>query len=491
MSEYLKNSKQKQNVVSQILGIREKSPPKLTRKPASVPTSVPTKTPTRKAVSAPAKIQTRAHAKAPTNAMILRLPTDIRNNIIGEYMDKLPSGYKLRDWIPVEKLLWRPLSENENAMNMIEERLEIDKDMSEEQYRINYLINNDERFIPPGEYNTVHWGSLSINKNAIDLIKKKIIDEDNLSPEEYNRLRENDRLDWAAIGLNSNPKAMELLKKKPSKIEWFTLCEQKNAMTFFINNKFKEEKLIMSRDPNRLFDMHGTKKLDWRMLSSNTAAIDIIKEHLHFEDTLPLEKYNYLDSGDKVDWWRLAANSKAMPLIKWLIDNYLQYENVVDDETNPLSRYTQHFDGLWRNLSKNPSAAKYLYENYPERIQWQPFSENTSEDAIKYLAERVELEKTMNLNTERNKIDWGNLSKNPNAFDILFANQDKIHWDKLCCNTNPKVMELIKNKFSQEPDTDTDEWVMMRAHEKLYWYGLSQNPAIFVKKYGRGKTGKS
>ena len=56
---------------------------------------------------------------------------------------------------------------------MIEERIEFDKTLSEDEYRERYLNNNDERLMPPGEYNTVHWGTLSINKNAIDLIKKK------------------------------------------------------------------------------------------------------------------------------------------------------------------------------------------------------------------------------------------------------------------------------------------------------------------------------
>lgn len=340
--------------------------------------------------------------------------------------------------------------------------------------------------MPPGEYNTVHWGTLSINKNAIDLIKKKIAEEDLLTINQYNELRNNDRLDWAAIGLNSNPVAMDLLNKKRSAIEWYTLSSQKNAVNLFIKDKFEAEKLIMATNPDILFNMHGTQKLDWSMLSSNSGAIKLIKEHLRFEDTIPFDKYIYLNGANKVDWCNLAKNTKAMPIIEKFISDYIQHEHVDDDESNPISRYTQHFGGLWHNLWENPSATKYLCDNYLNRIEWRPFSANTSKEAIPYLRQRIEIEKGLNLNhpDNYNKIDWDNLSRNPTAFELLDENRDKIHWDSLCCNTNSKVMTLIQNKFEHEPNVFSDEWALLRPRDKLYWYRLSQNPAIFIKKLG-------
>ena len=224
------------------------------------------------------------------------------------------------------------------------------------------------------------------------------------------------------------------------------------------------------------------------MLSSNTAAIELIKEHLLFEKSIPLDTYNYTDSANKIDWWELAKNPKAMPIIIKFIEDYIRYESVYDDESNPISRYTQHLDpGLWRGLSENPSATEYLYNNYRDRIQCQAFSANTSKEAIKYLQERIEIEKNLDLNhpNNYNKIDWRKLSSNPSAFELLDNNIDKIHWDKLCCNTNPKVMKLIERKFREEPDVFSDEWGLLRPHQKLYWYGLSKNPAIFSKKIGK------
>ena len=498
-SIYAKDSKNKVKTVERIFGIKDEqnNDKLLPLKPKRAHMSAPTKkariskhSPTKKPKSAPARILTNDPPKkiSPSRSMLYRLPDDVKGYIIDRYTDMLPFGYKLRDWIPINLILWRPLCENPNALTMIEERIEFDKTLSEDEYRERYLNNNDERLMPPGEYNTVHWGTLSINKNAIDLIKKKMEEEEHLTIDEYNRLRENDRLDWAAIGLNSNPNAMYLLNKKRSAIEWFTLSSQKNAMSLFIKDKFKAEKLIMATNPDILFSMHGTQKLDWRMLSSNTAAIELIKEHLLFEKSIPLDTYNYTDSANKIDWWELAKNPKAMPIIIKFIEDYIRYESVYDDESNPISRYTQHLDpGLWRGLSENPSATEYLYNNYRDRIQWQAFSANTSKEAIKYLQERIEIEKNLDLNhpNNYNKIDWGKLSSNPSAFELLDNNIDKIHWDKLCCNTNPKVMKLIERKFREEPDVFSDEWGLLRPHQKLYWYGLSKNPAIFSKKIGK------
>jgi uncharacterized protein YlzI (FlbEa/FlbD family) len=66
--------------------------------------------------------------------------------------------YKLRDWIPLDKLNWQNLSLNPNAIDLLRE--------------------NPHR---------IHWQNLSLNPNAIDL------------------LRENpDRIDWDYLSRNPN-----------------------------------------------------------------------------------------------------------------------------------------------------------------------------------------------------------------------------------------------------------------------------------------------
>lgn len=54
------------------------------------------------------------------------------------------------------------------------------------------------------------------------------------------------------------------------------------------------------------------------------------------------------------------------------------------------------------------------------------------------------------------------LSWNPNAIDLLTANQDKIDWDML--SRNPNAIDLL-----------------MANPDKIDWFWLSWNPSIFAK----------
>ena len=53
----------------------------------------------------------------------------------------------------------------------------------------------------------------------------------------------------------------------------------------------------------------------------------------------------------------------------------------------------------------------------------------------KMLDKQIWINKTINLlGKNPDKIDWGRLSRNPNAIDLLEKNQDKICWGELSSN---------------------------------------------------------
>ena len=60
-------------------------------------------------------------------------------------------------------------------------------------------------------------------------------------------------------------------------------------------------------------------------------------------------------------------------------------------------------------------------------------------------------------NENINKIDWFNLSKNPNAIDLLNKNIDKINWHCLSENINGHI--ILKNYI-----------------DKIYWFEFLKNP---------------
>jgi hypothetical protein len=46
------------------------------------------------------------------------------------------------------------------------------------------------------------------------------------------------------------------------------------------------------------------------------------------------------------------------------------------------------------------------------------------------------------------KVDWRNLSWNPNAIHILEKNLDKVNWQTLSHNKNPNTLSLVEKKYS-------------------------------------------
>jgi hypothetical protein len=84
---------------------------------------------------------------------------------------------------------------------------------------------------------------------------------------------------------------------------------------------------------------------------------------------------------------------------------------------------------------------------------------NKSENAINYLIKNPQY------------IEWGILSANPYAVDLLIENQHLIYWPTFCKNKNPKVID-----------------VLLKNPTKIFWSSLSANPvAIDLLKKNKDK----
>jgi hypothetical protein len=99
------------------------------------------------------------------NGPITNLPENIRSTILDKFAEILPTKYVLLDWIDKDKLNWRNLCENPNAIDLLE------------------LEEN---------YDKINWHHISLNPNAIDLFKKNY-----------------DKINWRI--LSANPNAIKLL----------------------------------------------------------------------------------------------------------------------------------------------------------------------------------------------------------------------------------------------------------------------------------------
>ncbi len=112
-------------------------------------------------------------------------------NILNVFKDllfnKFMSIYKLLDWIDISKINWNNLSENYNAISILEKN--IDK---------------------------VDWNNLSENYNAISILEKNI-----------------DKVDW--LWLSANINAIHILEKKVNKEKWYGLLYYFNIFKKKVN----------------------------------------------------------------------------------------------------------------------------------------------------------------------------------------------------------------------------------------------------------------
>ena len=118
--------------------------------------------------------------------------------------------YRLKSWIPLDKLYWRNLSANPAAIELLRENR-----------------------------HKIDWRSLSANKNpaAIEL------------------LRENrDKIDW--IILSGNPAAIDLLRENHENIDWIELSLNPAAIELLRANQDKIDWAFLSDNPS-IFDDLG------------------------------------------------------------------------------------------------------------------------------------------------------------------------------------------------------------------------------------------
>ena len=250
------------------------------------------------------------------------LPDDILEKIVEKYKTIFKIKYKLKDWIPLEKLDWDYLSLNPNAIELLKANPD----------KINWDVISKNpspsviELLKENPHEEIDWEQLSANPNAIELLKANYDNifwpnlSANTNSEAIELLKKNhyEEIDWALLSSNPNPKAIELLKENPDYIYWKYLSENPN----------NEAIELLKANPN---------EIDWYYLSKNPnpEAIELLKKNL-----------------DKINWFDFLGNPSAIEFLK----------------ENP-----KEID--WHALSVNPAAIKLLKEN-KTKINWKWLSKN-------------------------------------------------------------------------------------------------------------------
>ena len=245
----------------------------------------------------------------------------------------------------------------------------------------------------------------------------------------------NKDLDYYWLSSNTNPIAIELIKKalnddKDTYINWAELCKNPSAADILLNPKYME-KLPKYRE-----------QLVWDALSKNTnpRVIKFLAED---------KNKNY------INWENLSANEapEAIALLN--------------------ERIKTHPWDIYRHLVSKNSGAIHILSRYTDKATGEGLSANTAEAAYNLLLKR--------LKENPKDINWAALSANPSkwAFDFLQKEENKkyIRWDMMSKNTNKSAIQLLKKQVEEENKLSDDEYKRLPKNQKIDWLEVSRNPS--------------
>jgi hypothetical protein len=376
---------------------------------------------------------------------IFKLPKEVRTAILDKFAEILPSKYVLLDWIDKKKLNWSYLSQNPSAIDLLKENT-----------------------------HKIDWSLLSGNPNpdVIKLLEERIKYENNLDDNEYIELvTSGNNICW--YSLSQNPNAIKLLKKNYNEIVWYKLAKnsnpnvikllQKQIKVGFTDNDSEESVWFsLSQNPNTMEILKDNPdKIIWCELSknSNPDAIELLKNRITYESNLSREEYYDLEGRNRINWKGLSANPNAIDLLK---------ENPEQINFNYLSANPKAIDLLKEQIKYENTLDVEEYKALENKINWEKLSANPN--AIDLLKERIEYEKYNHSSDSRDSSD----SAKHNYIN-------RINWKEL--SGNPNAINLIKERIKYENNLSREEYYDLKIRNKINWRQLSSNPSIFTPLY--------
>ena len=305
---------------------------------------------------------------------ITRMPKEIMKKIKGHYTDLLTA--KLRDWIDKDKIdiKWLCANTSIHAIKIIEEIIKANPDdpmldwqrLSKNPSAIGILKGV---FARDHKSTKLNWGAISLNSGAYDLIIYKVMNENEISQEDYNGLPSNGRIVWPNISANESTEVLEyLISQYPGIISKYHYHLAGNSSQVAVNHILQGNPAninlgFMSGNSNHeaikllieeIKINPNSPRIDWKKFSGNTSdeALTILEA-----------MFANVPDSPRIDWGTLSGNTnpRAIELIRKKLG--------VKDKENKDNKISKP------NLSANPEAMKIL-EEYPEYIEWGHFSSN-------------------------------------------------------------------------------------------------------------------
>jgi hypothetical protein len=191
-------------------------------------------------------------------------------------------------------------NETPEAMKIIEEYILSESAVYQTSQSAMYKITNSMRF----------WSILSANSKAIKLLKanprkihwdqlcsNKSTEAIQLLEEEMKNNWNDRRISWLNLSSNPNQRAFAILEANPTNIDYRGLSNNSNPNAIELLKKRMEVQNQYKRKEDRI---------DWKALSKNPSAIELLKNRKIYEDELP--DSNSLEYTEKIGWSILSSN---------------------------------------------------------------------------------------------------------------------------------------------------------------------------------------
>jgi len=226
----------------------------------------------------------------------------------------------------LDRISWGYIAQNSNpeAMKLIEEEIKINPEIipfdnlaaneTPEAIKLIFLFNllNKNTMYQEVSNSMRFWSILSRNSKAVKILKanprkihwdqlcsNKSTEAIQLLEEEMKNNWNDRRISWLNLSSNPNQRAFAILEANPTKIDYRGLSNNSNPNAIELLKKRMEVQNQYRKKEDRI---------DWKALSKNPSAIELLKNRAIYENDLDLEIYRRLENTEKIDWRILSSN---------------------------------------------------------------------------------------------------------------------------------------------------------------------------------------
>lgn len=308
---------------------------------------------------------------------------------------------------------------------------------------------------------------------------------DNPNPLSVHFLEHNPNIiNWTNISKYPNKGLNQLIERNLNRIKW-NIFSQYGPIEIIEKNLNKVNWTYLSANPNaeKLLKNNLDKNIDWHLLSLNEGAIDIIEIVLS-DDIYLLNSFKSNLNKPNIYWQQLSSNSAALGILKkninkidWSCFTIIEDPKaikIIEDNITEINNHP-YMEDCWYNLSRNKCAI-HLLEKYPENINLYGLGMNPN--AIFLIKKYIDEKLYVNYYDTYGFFVGIAMNKNPDIIPIILENLDKFNNEDALESLleNPNAISIIENILNNNIIGSFDTFDMKKIIKENQYKCLAANP---------------